>query len=188
MLANQLDAEILSPDHVASATQENYGSGITPTIVSTFITLEGVDQSNLNDAIADEDYLEYSFTTAADINAMHLRTLVFTKSGAATNAISDNFGYDFSVAISDDGFATSQLISTVFTVDTNVNPSFTTPRLEADDNFYLLLPNTIYTFRVYFYGKTTDISVATWFDDFAVDANVCGLVADIDNDLSLIHI
>ena len=182
MLANQLDAEILSPDLVASATQENYGSGITPTIVSTFITLEGVDQSNLNDAIADEDYLEYSFTTAADINAMHLRTLVFTKSGAATNSISDNYGYDFSVAISDDGFATSQLISTVFTVDTNVNPSFTTPRLEADDNFYLLLPNTTYTFRVYFYGKTTDISVATWFDDFAVDANVCGLVADIDND------
>ena len=188
MTSTPIDAEIISPDLIASATQENYGAGISPAIVSTVLTMDGVDQSNLSDAIADQDYIEYSFTTAADINAMFIQNFTFTKTGFQNAAVSDNYGYDFSIAVSDDGFSTSQLISTVFTVDYNTNPSFRTQRPEADDNFFLLLPNTTYTFRVYFYGKTTNISAATWFDDFAVDVNVCQLVADIDNDGVVNHL
>jgi len=68
--------------------------------------------------------------------------------------------------ISDDNFTTSQLISDVFTVDDNINPTRTTQIQESDDNQYLFHPDQTYSFRVYFYNKTTDLSVDTYICQF----------------------
>lgn len=188
MNAAPIDPEILAPEFIARATQEVYGSGISTTIESTVLSIIGIDQPTLSDAMADQDYVEYSFTTAANINAIYFNSFSFTKSGFSNGAVPDNYGYDFSIIVSDDGFVTSQLISTIYTIDSNIDPSFTSVNPEADDNFYLLLPNTTYSFRVYLYGKTTDINTPTWFDDFAVNVNVCELEADVDNDGIVNHL
>jgi hypothetical protein len=78
MNAAPIDPEILAPEFIARATQEVYGSGISTTIESTVLSIIGIDQPTLSDAMADQDYVEYSFTTAANINAIYFNSFSFT--------------------------------------------------------------------------------------------------------------
>ena len=179
---NTGDSEILYPAGIASAGLEGYGSGITATLTTTYVLMAGVDQLDLSSAILDDDYLEYSITTQADISAIYLHQFRMTKHGLASLGEVGNYGYDFSILVSDDGFATSSIISDIFTVDDNVDPDFVSFFQEVDDNYYYLRPNTTYTFRCYFYNKTTDSSVRALYDDFTIEAQVCDQVWDTDGD------
>ncbi len=174
--------DIYAPGLITSADNEVFGTGIGAYFNATLVRLSGVDQPDLASAIADGDYLEYSFTTASAINSLHLEYFAHTKHGVSSGALMDNYGYDFTVLVSDDGFVSSTPIVDIVTVDNNINPSFESLNTEADDNYYYLTPNTEYTFRVYFYNKTTDPNVDAFFDDFILYAEYCDLPIDVDGD------
>ena len=165
---------------LSSIGNEMYGSGISASRVSTILYIDGVDQPDFNSAITDNDYVEYSFTTDGSIPAVHLLRFRITK--ASSFPVPGNFGYDYGILVSDDGFATSTVISDLYTVDSNINPQLTTLKQEADDNFYFLKPATTYTFRCYFFNKTTDLTVSAIFDDFTIEAFVCDAPLDTDGD------
>ena len=179
---NTGDPEILYPAGIASAGLEGYGSGITATLTTTYVLMDGVDQLDLPSAILDDDYLEYSITTQNNIPAIYLDQFRMTKHGFVSLGEEGNYGYDFSILISDDGFATSSVISDIFTVDPNVDPDFVTLFQEADNNFYYLKPSSTYTFRIFFYNKTTSSLVRALYDDFTIEAQVCDQVWDTDDD------
>lgn len=180
--SNTSNAEILSPSLITAGQQEIYGSGIGAYLDETLLKMAGVDQADLSSAIADNDYVEYSFTTQSNINALYLSNFAFNKHGVASLATPGNYGYDFSILVSSNGFASSQLISDVYTVDDNINPSWVTTAHEADDNYFYLRPNTTYSFRVYFYNKTTNSGIDAWFDDFEIRVESCDILLDIDGD------
>ena len=180
--ADTRNAEIYQSSWIASATQENYGSGLGAYLDATLVKMTGVDQSDLEGAVLDNDYLEYSLTTQPNINALYLYQFGKTKHGVATGAISANYGYDFSIMVSDNGFSTSTLISDIFNVDHNINPSWTSLFQESDDNFFYLEPATTYTFRVYFYNKTTNAATEAFYDDFNIIAELCDIELDTDGD------
>ena len=69
--------------------------------------------TTLEDAIADEDYTQYDFTTQAGIEAARFSRMRYRKpSGTALN-----FQYHMAVVVSDDGFATSEFLLKDFYVD-----------------------------------------------------------------------
>ena len=177
---NTGDPDNFYPAGIASVAVESYGSGIVPALNTTILRIDGVDQTDLTSAIADNDYVEYSFTTQNNMPTVYLYQFRISKTGGFP--LEENFGYDFSILVSEDGFATSTVIADLFTLDTNVDPILTTLFQEADDNFFYLKSNTTYSFRCYFYNKTTDLSIEAIFDDFTIEAFVCDELLDTDGD------
>ncbi len=180
---NTTDATILEPSILASAAPEQYGVGLGAFLESTLLKTPGIDQPTLSAAIVNNDYVEYAFTTRPDIPAVYLKEFMQTKHGYASDARTDNYGYDFSILVSDDGFSSHQLIMDQTTIDHTIDPQWYNYSQEADDNFYYLRPSTTYTFRVYFYNKTTNPDSTAWFDDFQIIAEVCGNLLDSDGDI-----
>ena len=176
------DAEIYQSSYISNASQEIYGTGLGAYLEATLVKMTGVDQVDLAGAISDNDYLEYSFTTHSSINALYLDRFSTTAHGLASAATSDNYGYDFSILISEDNFVSSTIIEDVYTMDENIDPAWEVYFQEPDDNYFFLKPNTTYTFRVYFYNKTSDPTIEAWYDDFQVIAQLCEKPLDQDGD------
>ena len=183
--ANSTTGDIWTSEYVASMDDESYGLGITASLVATGLRFSGLDATDLADAISKEDYIEYSLTTTNSISSIYLDHFSHGKwsDGPPTfDATPDNYGYDLSILISDDGFSTSSVIADIYTIDHNIDPTWYEYSFEADDNYYVLRPSTTFTFRVYFYNKTTDLATLSYFDDFAIYVKECTLPYDSDSD------
>lgn len=165
------------PTEIASLGNEMIGAGITATLSSTTLQINGINAPSLSGAITNNDYIEYSFTTRGGINAIPIATLGYVKNSFAP---SGNYGYTISVAVSDNNFATSDLLLIDHEVTDFVNGAQQLIWIDTDSKFIFLAPNQLYTFRIYFYNKTTT-GIAR-FDDFTIGGRECAYVVDVDND------
>jgi len=156
------DADIASP--VASATASTDGSGLTsinPVGASySYLRLSNIDATTLNQAIANNEYEQYTFTTGNWVAGTHHyfynRTSFFNRLGFPT--------YNFTVAISENGFATS---------GTNLLTDVSLPNGGGVINFnnevsISMKPNTLYTVRIYFYNVQGGASATIQHDDYTV--------------------
>jgi cysteine-rich repeat protein len=149
-----LDGSAHDSSVVASAQPSTIGSGLNLTYHGPYYTFKDVNEPDLQAAIAANDYLEYTFTTAASINS---------------NTYIDRFAlwlihpfapYKVAVAFSDDNFATSTILVQDYLAEQDPNPQ-AIPSLNSDN----LQANTTYQFRVYLYGtSSTDDEIL--YDDF----------------------
>jgi len=168
---------IWNPSLIASVANEVFGSGLSVTEASTTLIVAGIDQPNFSGAVAANDYIEFALTTQPNINALYLRDFFYTKNDFAG---ANEYGYSVALAYSDDNFTTSRIIVSNHTIDTYVNGTQQAIRTLVDDNFASLEANTTYTFRLYFYNKTTPGNAR--FDDFALSSGQCTFVQDFDDD------
>ncbi|MEM6963112.1 MAG: discoidin domain-containing protein [Bacteroidota bacterium] len=167
---------------VASAADESYGSGLGAYENGSVLQMPGLDQVDLASAIADNDYVEYSFTTLAGINSFYLSRFSMTKHGVISGGDYGEYGYSLAVQASDDNFTTSTWVEDFYAVDPTIDPSWGTNFFGTDNNYYVFRPNTTYTFRIYFFNKITDASVEAVFDDFNIFVKKCALPTDFDGD------
>ena len=168
---------IWNPALIASIENEVFGSGISVTEAYTTLSISGIDQPNYTGAVAANDYIEFAFTTQPNINSLFLRSFFYTKN---TSAGANEYGYSIALAYSDNGFSTSQLVVSNYTIDTYVTGSQQDIRTLVDDNFASISENTTYTFRLYFFNKTTPGPAR--FDDFALESGECYGLLDLDGD------
>ncbi len=168
---------IYDPTIVASAADEVIGSGLTAPVASTTLELTGVDQSSLQGAIVDNDYLEYSMTLSATGNTLYLLDFLYVKNDFAP---ADNYGYFISIAHSSDGFVSSEFVLIDYEIDNTVNGTQQDIRVAPDSKYSFLDQGGTHTFRIYFYGKTTP-GIAR-FDDFALESGDCQWNSDVDGD------
>ena len=152
---------------VSSAEPTIIGSGLILTYHSPYYKFKGVNEINLATAIANNDYLEYAFTTPTTIN---------------NNTYVDRFAlwlmhpfvpYKIAIAFSDDDFTTSSILVQDYIATQDANP-------QAIDSLKssALQANTTYKFRVYLYG-TSDVDDEILYDDFNFGACT---YRDSDND------
>ena len=177
-------AGILDPTRVSSAEDYAIGSGLTVETGLTQLEISGFNQSSIDDAADDSDYLEYVFTTAGTLSP----DAVLTAIRIGQPEYSDP--YQFGVLISNDGFEsdTFELIR-----DVQAGSDGTPGELGAGDHLidttdYVLAANSSYTVRAYFYSYYTydepSFDAHLW-DDFRLDitdssANAGGLfIADV---------
>ncbi|MDB4835192.1 gliding motility-associated C-terminal domain-containing protein [Cyclobacteriaceae bacterium] len=143
---------------------QSFGTGITTT-PGAAVTINGVNTTSATDALAANDYAEYSFTK----NASFVQADLFIRGISAARNNNAN-QYDFSVLVSTDGGA-----SFPTTLWDNTVPAAAGYSGANTSTSYPLSPSTNYIFRVVFYNTTGTIS----FDDvsFAISRP-----RDTDND------
>jgi uncharacterized repeat protein (TIGR01451 family) len=175
--SNRREPQIFNPSIVTSGGDEVIGSGIIVNDVSSNVEISGIEESNLNEAIIANDYLEYSFNLDPASNSVYINKIFYTKNDFAT---SNDYGYTISVLYSTDGFISSESVLRDYEIDNFTNGSQQDIRVDADSKYTFLDPNQVHTLRIYFYNKTTP-GIAR-FDDFALESANCDISLDVDND------
>ncbi len=177
---NGASAVVINSDVVASAEDFVAGPGMTATTGTGDTALTGVDQPDFAGALADGDYLQYEFTTVFGGDFL----------GVDMRGGGQNVGRDITVVISNDGFATSEiLLQDANHINDAVNLGSNAQGHEFDQP-YALDPNTTYSVRIYHYNSTigTDIRVDNVsfrinpFVDTDADGVADRLDLDSDND------
>ncbi|NND10508.1 MAG: DUF2341 domain-containing protein, partial [Flavobacteriaceae bacterium] len=160
---------------VASVQDYTQGTGITLDTSSSYIRISNAQTLTLGEAIADGDYTQYDFTTQAGIEAARFSRMRYRKpAGTALN-----FQYNMGVVVSDDNFATSEVLLQDFYVDeTGILSQF---YVDFENTGYFLKPATSYSFRIYFYNLTNYPNTAN-FDNFYLVAEKCTAPLDSDGD------
>ena len=164
---------------VSSATDLVPGAGLIVTPFGTAFNVSNVDQGNLTNAIADNDYIEHGFTSAATLPSGNV---VFNKFGLLLRTASTS--HTISIAVSDDSFVTSTLvIEDLFRDATTVpaSPGFQFQVFDNVINEFSLQPSTTYTLRVYIYDIIGGLTTMQ-YDDFQFGTCIKGVDLDTDND------
>ena len=168
---------------VLSATGDYTWNGLNLTFPFSSFRISNIADDSMGEAIANNNYIQTTFTTDVDlINPM----LTNIHSGWFIPVGGDS--YYLGLAISEDNFTTSELLSTdVFHTDPGGGANYTTFDL-MDASSYLLKSNTTYTVRVYFYDVIDD-SPDNYinFDDFTFFISACR-ADDSDTDTILNHL
>jgi len=173
------ESTILDTSLVATASAEVVGPGLnSPLYTLTRLEVSGVDAHGLQDAIDNDDYLEYAFTTDPTlVNDYWLGSIIHFYHFAPNRT-----NYRFAVIVSDDGFATS----TILLKNDSVLQGLGSVSLKVIPEFYQLLPNTTYTFRTYLYAAPQITGGTVVYDDFRVVT--CSGELDTDEDQVLDHL
>ncbi|WP_299899319.1 VCBS domain-containing protein, partial [uncultured Aquimarina sp.] len=163
--------------YVASVSDQMFGSGVSYTNDANntsggYIDLQGVDQADLASAKADNDYIEYQFTTSTE--QFQIAQLFFFGEPVGIPAVDYRTGYSYQVEISDDNFATS---SVLFDEDVVTTSSFRFPAT----NLITLEPAQRYTIRMFVYANPGANAGSITFDNVAFQATLCER-EDSDND------
>jgi len=167
-------------DWVLNSTGDMTVSGITASTPGSSFHITDIPSSNLGQAIANDDYFQATFTTATELANPELTNMRWSYWDVANMRDS----YYMSLAISDDGFATSTLMSTDVFITAKPSGSFDM----MDDSSYKLKPNTSYTVRLYVYGQIDDTTYDhSIFDDFRIIIDACRAI-DSDLDTSFDHL
>ncbi|MEG2079419.1 DUF6923 family protein [Chryseobacterium sp.] len=162
-----------SATNIQTANPSTAGAGLTRIISSphNYMELSGIAATTEAQAITNNEYVEYSFTTNS--KSSFLNNIGYY----STNYIStgEDTQYHFSAKISNNNFSTSTNILN----DTNYDASTGTFIVPLANGAYLLSPNTTYKVRVYFYAVNGGASATIAHDDF----NLRGFVeCDTDGD------
>lgn len=163
----QFDESVL-----ASASAQLVGSGMGYSFdldKQTVIHLTGVDQASALDAYQANDFIEYQFTTKADMNQAQL----FNGFAFASHNYTQNYKID--VLLSEDNFATATTVLSDYMVQPVQSPPNDNPWYQwidfPTDNASYLKPDTTYKFRILFYGASN--TNAVYWDDFHVSMGLC---------------
>ncbi len=141
-------------DAVFSTTGNVFISGISATTTNGNIAIGSMTSNTLADAMANNDFVEMSFTLGPDISYAELWDI---ESGWLTPSRGDSFSSSTFFAV--DSGPMTQISSDVFHTDDG--SSYAKFDL-MDIPFITLYPNTTYTFRIYMYGQLDDDA-----DDFS---------------------
>ncbi|WP_345205673.1 thrombospondin type 3 repeat-containing protein, partial [Chryseobacterium ginsengisoli] len=179
------NATVLSP--IASGTASTNGSGLTtvnPDASNTHLRISNIDATTLSQAITNNEYIQYTFTTgnwvASTHNYFYDRTSFLNRLGYPA--------HNFTVAISENDFVTSGT-----NLLTDINWPGTVPSADIIFNnaaSISMKPNTLYTVRIYFYNVSGGASATIMHDDYKVylrdycDTNGDGIpdYLDLDSD------
>ena len=142
------------------------GTGLSSiTVYQSSFQLAGITSTtaNLSEAITENTYIEYPFTTSNwntsvpnSIQNAYDKTSVYHQTANSIN-------YKFAVLISSDNFTTSKtLLSDLASLNNNTAKVY-------DHSAFILTPNTQYKIRVYFYSLAS--SGAILFDNFTLRAS-----------------
>ncbi|PCH76100.1 MAG: hypothetical protein COB98_07235, partial [Flavobacteriaceae bacterium] len=163
-------------EYISYGNPFHFGSGINHTYKTSKWDVSSIGGNNLEDAINNNDYAEYTFKTTASsegfpedakINLIH-----FTKYKSTDN-------YIVTVVVSTNNFTTSTtLVDNQYMVNTTV-PDYYEP-VTYDSRKYSLNPSTEYSIRVYIYGAFDD-SKQISYDDFQISMEIIDTI-DTDND------
>ncbi len=150
---------------VSNAFSFTDGSGLSVSPFQSKLDVRSVGQSNLTNAINNNDYFEYTFVSSSSIP----NGTVFSRFGIGHDARANDHGKSFSsyrigVAVSDNNFATSTLLlegghlpvtgsSYTYRVFTNIL------------NTFVIQQSTTYKIRIYVYGANNNNSWVA-YDDF----------------------
>ncbi len=146
--------------YMSSSSNES-SSGLSVTTASTIDEVTGITSNSYNNAVANNDYMEYSFTVASNVIAPEILGII-----CFWPAISVGDSYQVGLAISKDNFTSSTILNQDF------NLSYT-----GSNTYYNLYPGDFalhsgiaYTIRIYFYNVVNDTgsSYSVW-DDFIID-------------------
>lgn len=170
----------LDPTYTNSAADLIFGSGIGGIIWATHFELSGINQPDLNGAIADNDYIEFAFTTNAGINGLYLQSMLQNKHPASTGAVPANYGYDISIRISNNGFTSSNNAEALYHIDSIIPATWTPDIFQIDPTYYFFEGGKTYTVRVYFFNKI--VPATAWFDDLSIFGSTCAYALDVDGD------
>ena len=161
-----------SPSNISTALNSTAGSGLGRVLSSNnYQELSNISALNESQAIANNEYVEYTFTT--DNKYAFINKLGYY----ATYSAFDNTQYHFSARISKDNFSTNTLLNS----DYAYTPGVLDFEIPVYQNNYSLEPNTTYKIRIYFYAVNGGASATIAHDDF----KVIGFV-ECDNDGDLI--
>ncbi|KJD31017.1 hypothetical protein PK35_16835, partial [Tamlana nanhaiensis] len=143
------DFETRAFGRVDAATNLNLGTGINFYHEGTSFRFTGAGEANLTNAIANNDYIEQSFTTASSYttNGLYLNSLSLRYGGSSSDF---SYGYHIGILISDDNFATSTILNADFYYD----DVYTAPETVylVNNAEFPLLESTNYKLRYYFYA------------------------------------
>ncbi|CAA6826142.1 MAG: internalin, putative [uncultured Sulfurovum sp.] len=165
---------------ISQAFDETHGSGIQATIAGSHLSMEGVDQSTLEGAISDNDYVEYKFTTANFTGNKYISRYVFT---VANGHQVDYYPYKFSILVSDQANFSNHLKTLTdaqqqgYTSGQPDNPNTPGSHQTYEYNpteFILLEPNKTYTIRIYVYDDQSSGNNGIRLDDFNFGVDCCG--------------
>jgi large repetitive protein len=156
--ANTPNATIFGNGTVISAVPEVVGPGLTGTYTNTFLDVGGAASLTYEAAKAAGDYLQYSFTTGANVPPETLISALYSGDWLQSN------GYKITIEISNNGFATSSILTRDYQAVVTGGNSYDGRYNEIADD-YRLAPNSTYTMRVYIYDTGGGRVI---FDDFQV--------------------
>jgi len=149
------------------------GSGITGTSPNSELQITDIDAVSYTEAIAQNEYVEVSFTTASGvINPIIERIGMNWYQSSDGSSIGNS--YDVAMAISKDNFATSILLYSDIRIHYPTNGVSEFFNLIPAGTIFNLEENTTYTIRLYSYNQQIDGNVAySVFDDFTIRVSAC---------------
>ncbi|MBK8815397.1 MAG: DUF4347 domain-containing protein [Methylococcaceae bacterium] len=174
---------------ISNPGSSTVGSGLTTVLNSFEYGLQGADAADLTSAIANNDFVQVTFTTGAGSIA-HIRDMFHFLTPQVNGG--QNLGnYQLAASISSDGFITSQMLFNPYLINPNPNVSgnFTAQRPgEILENS--LNPSTNYSIRFYLFASGNANGGATFNDEFiflnadtgSVDTDGDGIKDSLDLD------
>ncbi|MEN1785007.1 MAG: FG-GAP-like repeat-containing protein [Bacteroidota bacterium] len=178
--SNDLSPTVGGGSFVANASNESMGAGLTllPRNVNdgqNFLQLEDANSATLADAITDQDYIEFSFTTNSSAAQGVINTFSINPELNRTPVQENN--HKISILLSNNNFTTSTTLISDYIVS-NI------PGFRFIDVFqqYYLNPSSNYQVRVYFYDVPVTAMGIISHDDIGFQINSCTIIGDQDND------
>ncbi len=159
---NEPSFAILPANVTQSVGNEVAGSGINISYIGgTHADITGAGALTLGNAISSGDYISMSFSTTTSMPESWITNV------AKLNAGGPNF--QFAIAISDDGFQTSSLLSKDNSSPSNGSPTNYAPGYpNFDGTDFKLEAGTTYEVRAYIYNVVGGATAAAKWDDFYV--------------------
>ncbi len=148
--------------NIQSTSASTIGSGLTRSIISpyNYMELTGIAATTEAMAITNNEYVEYSFTTNSK-SAFVNNIGYYTTNSSSTG---ENTQYHFSARISNDNFASNNVLLNDKAYDSSAGTSV----VPLSDGAYWLAPNTTYKVRVYFYAVNGGTTATIAHDDFSL--------------------
>ena len=154
--------------NILSTNASTIGNGLTRLAVPTnYMALTGIDATTEAQAIGNNEYIEYSFTT-------NTKSSLISKLGYnSVPVVTNNTPYHFTTRISDDNFASNTVLNANYAYTAGAG-AFEIPVIQEN---YALEANKTYKIRVYLFEVTGGAVQTIAHDDFTVFAAV-----ECDND------
>jgi len=160
--------QLVDNTRIQSVADEVWGAGLSASVTAGQLKITDIDADNLTESIVMDEYIEYTITTKNVLPD----AAVFSVLGEEILTS----GYMYAVHLSTDGFVTRSHISE--TIDPINFPS--TFEWHFSRELVSFEPNTVYSFRLYFFAPSGGSTMDIYHDDFTI--YICTGEYDTDND------
>ncbi|MBD0830507.1 DUF4347 domain-containing protein, partial [Aestuariibaculum sediminum] len=165
-------ANIIIPSSISTIES---GPGFSTNVMGSYsLDVTNIDAVTLNQAIANNEYLEFSFKTVPGVFDANIDWFGFL------NRVNTNPMYTVTYQISNDGFSSNvTTLGTVSQADSEGGGVYPVGRRAFDNENYNLYPDKDYTVRIYIYNVGGPSEVLN-FDDPILAFDYC--ISDVDGD------